>query len=453
MITAMQFFHTTIFTFSVTLLISFTWCTQATPSAHEKILYTQQGNMTGDINKSQYDYNPLNQVITNKTQHNILSYQYYANGLQANECINPQKILYSYYADKKYLLNRIQNEAFSGYLISNHHALVRYHTSIHQKLTQIFINNRHQSVILALQHNYITPQQYTAYGIAILHHEGSNTPFAYSHYLADQAAKMDYLKARFYLPHIRTFLTRDSKNLNNRYQYANDNPIMNIDPSGHMTEALFNQMEAILQTTDHTLNAEIRVVNSFNQHDTFLRRDRFNMLKEAAEKKWINTDGQHTTIISAHGNEETLAFAMKPHVSKNDLTMLSQKLKAEGFYAKRYYYIDQKAHLFEFNRAKLLQEYLEHKLGPTECLIFDVCDMGITEKFFSLRWQSGPTLIITSPLDTSGIYSLLDFSVRHAFEHDPRLNPDLADEASAWRSSKDGIVTKKPPLTWNNPLP
>ena len=445
MITAMQFSRTTRFTLSIIFLMGFIWLAQATPLTNEKGFYTQQGDITGNINNSQYHYNPLNQLITDKTQHTILSYQYYADDLQATEQVNSQTTRYRYYAVGTHLLNQLQNNAFTGYLTVNHSVLVWHHITLHHALIHMMMTNRHQSVILTLQPEYITPQQYTAYGIAILPHLGSNPPFTYSHYLADQAARMDDLKARFYLPHIRTFLTRDSKNLNNRYQYANNNPVMNIDPSGHMTEALFNQMEAILQTTDHALNAEIRVVRSFDQEDTVLRNDRFAKLQEAAENKWITTGGKHTTIISAHGNDTSLFFHMKlslPQSETNDVSTLSQSLRNEGFLKGADYSINTKDKTFAFNGKRLLQQYLEHKLGPTECLVFDACYLGTTTKFISLQWPSGPTEMLASPDPTYGIYSLSNFSAEY-------LTNDGMEKAT-WRSSQyPEKIAEDTPLVWS----
>jgi RHS repeat-associated protein len=58
----------------------------------------------------------------------------------------------------------------------------------------------------------------------------------------DKYTELQYLRARYYEPESGRFLTRDSYLGNvmnpltlNRYAYANNDPVMNIDPSGHST--------------------------------------------------------------------------------------------------------------------------------------------------------------------------------------------------------------------------
>jgi len=46
--------------------------------------------------------------------------------------------------------------------------------------------------------------------------------------------------ARYYSPDLERFMAMDSYDLINRYNYANGNPIMFIDPSGHSWKSIFN---------------------------------------------------------------------------------------------------------------------------------------------------------------------------------------------------------------------
>ena len=58
-------------------------------------------------------------------------------------------------------------------------------------------------------------------------------PFQYNGERSDNNTNLQYLTARFYNSDTRRFITKDSSDLLNRYNYANNNPVSNTDPSGH----------------------------------------------------------------------------------------------------------------------------------------------------------------------------------------------------------------------------
>ena len=68
----------------------------------------------------------------------------------------------------------------------------------------------------------------------------------------NERSGLQYLRARYYEPDTGTFLTRDSYLGNimnplsqNRYSYAENNPIMNVDPSGHFAKGLWSGAKKI----------------------------------------------------------------------------------------------------------------------------------------------------------------------------------------------------------------
>ncbi|WP_440617275.1 RHS repeat-associated core domain-containing protein [Cysteiniphilum sp. 6C5] len=76
---------------------------------------------------------------------------------------------------------------------------------------------------------------YQAYGV---HLNGLKTNvatnFSYNGEYQDPASDLVYLRARDYDAGTQRFIAQDSANVWNKYNFADSNPIMNIDPSGHM---------------------------------------------------------------------------------------------------------------------------------------------------------------------------------------------------------------------------
>jgi len=63
-------------------------------------------------------------------------------------------------------------------------------------------------------------------------------PFRYSGYQYDSETGFYYLKSRYYSPELGRFITRDTVPSSNLYAYCENNPVMFIDPSGHVFEIL-----------------------------------------------------------------------------------------------------------------------------------------------------------------------------------------------------------------------
>ena len=227
---------------------------QTTSAANSAVVYNDQGNITSDSQSSQYRYNALNQLIYDQATQSskTINYQYYATGMQANESVAPgpgntlSTTLYHYYAGQGQLLNSVQDNNFSGYLLANGMTL-RSYQSANDSQAQIYVRNRHSSVITTISSKTIKTQQYNAYGASTLNgassaaktpevYDISTNPLGYSNYSFDVLANIYYLKARYYTPIYRTFLSRDSNNLNNRYFYVNGNPVILADPTGHYAE-------------------------------------------------------------------------------------------------------------------------------------------------------------------------------------------------------------------------
>ncbi|WP_151194157.1 RHS repeat-associated core domain-containing protein [Cysteiniphilum sp. JM-1] len=86
-----------------------------------------------------------------------------------------------------------------------------------------------------LEANIHATTDYQAYGA---HSDTLNTNvatnFSYNGEYQDPSSDLVYLRSRDYDAGTQRFITQDSANVWNKYNFADSNPIMNIDPSGHM---------------------------------------------------------------------------------------------------------------------------------------------------------------------------------------------------------------------------
>lgn len=212
--------------------------TELNVCANNAVLYTSLGNIQQDRQTQRYVFNLENQLIRDQlSTKSSIAYAYYANGLQAEEIMPGQQPLHHFYAAGARLINSTQGANKSTYLVSNETEL-RSIEGIHA-VTQLYIDNRHQSVIGWMGKSTFTSGQYNVYGQIILSADQQVTqvllanPLRYSHYFYDMLSGLYYLKARYYTPFYRTFLSRDSADLNNRYWYGNDMPLIGCDPNGH----------------------------------------------------------------------------------------------------------------------------------------------------------------------------------------------------------------------------
>jgi len=79
--------------------------------------------------------------------------------------------------------------------------------------------------------------------------------FMYDGERFDINTRLQYLRARFYNSSIKRFINQDSYDFFNRFNYVDDNPVMEVDPSGHMRE--FFRQSSILEFGEVTKRRDI----------------------------------------------------------------------------------------------------------------------------------------------------------------------------------------------------
>jgi RHS repeat-associated protein len=89
--------------------------------------------------------------------------------------------------------------------------------------------------------NVVKTYEYDAFGNHIGTTGNVNNPYRYAGYRGDEETGLYYLNARYYMPSVGRFITRDAfhgfeedPHSLNWYNYAHSNPVMFVDPSGYV---------------------------------------------------------------------------------------------------------------------------------------------------------------------------------------------------------------------------
>ncbi|BAD75067.1 hypothetical protein GK0782 [Geobacillus kaustophilus HTA426] len=212
---------------------------------NESITYDANGNRLED-GQYQYEWNEADQLvsITRKGESTpFVTYQYDEDGRRIQKTVNGVVTNYHYQGDS---LNVLYETDASGnvvrsYIYGENGQLLAMKKG---NATYFYHYNAHGDVIALTdeQGNIVARYQYDAWG-NILSQSGAladENPYRYAGYQYDQETGLYYLIARYYHPTHGVFLSLDPDPgdaddilTQNGYTYANNNPVMLVDPDGH----------------------------------------------------------------------------------------------------------------------------------------------------------------------------------------------------------------------------
>lgn len=213
------------------------------------IVYDKNGNRLED-GQYRYSWNAIDQLtsITKKGDTKpFATYKYDDTGRRIEKNVNGQTTRFYYDGDSTNLLSETDN---NGNVIRSYvYSMDGLRLSIQSNGKSYYYHyNPHGDVIAITDDsgNIVMKYQYDAWGNAqkqlISGQPDINNPFTYAGYMQDSETGMYYLMARYYNPNEGVFLSRDSylgdKNdpiSQNEYTYTKNNPIIYIDPSGHVS--------------------------------------------------------------------------------------------------------------------------------------------------------------------------------------------------------------------------
>lgn len=204
--------------------------------------YDTYGNQVYDGKTYHYQYNILNQIIKATVNGIIINYSYYADGLRQNRISSSDK--YSLYYNSHNMISAINNitsKSKTSFFIDNDKRICAFNLNSNQPALY-YINNGKSNKITFNNSNIkdnrdikiIGTTDYEPYG----QHKNTlgtdiSNNFTYNCEYQDPTTNLVYLKSRDYCPEIQRFMSMDTYNVWNKYNFADANPIMFVDPSGH----------------------------------------------------------------------------------------------------------------------------------------------------------------------------------------------------------------------------
>ncbi|MEH6908907.1 DNRLRE domain-containing protein, partial [Neobacillus drentensis] len=227
---------------------SFNQANQLISENNQPYLYDLNGNLV-DNGKSIYTFNADNRLIEvkEKATGNTVTFSYDYQGRRKTMTTTSGTVTFHYDQGNNVIFETDQSGVVLVEYTWDHEN--RPVTMIKNSLTYYYHLNGHGDVVALTDKdgNNVASYTYDAWG-NITSSAGTikeTNPYRYAGYRYDEITGLYYLMARYYEPSVSRFLTKDTFegfNSNpltlNQYAFANNNPVMYVDPNGQFSWSL-----------------------------------------------------------------------------------------------------------------------------------------------------------------------------------------------------------------------
>jgi RHS repeat-associated protein len=261
----------------------------------ESIIYYVNGNRLED-GKYQYECKEVDQLvsITRKGESTpFVTYKYDEDGRRIQKNVNGVITNYHYQGDSLNVLYETDADGnvVRWYVYGANGQRLAMKTG---NATYFYHYNAHGDVIALTdeQGNIVARYQYDAWG-NILSQSGAlaeENPYRYAGYQYDNETGLYYLIARYYHPEHGVFLSLDPSPgdaddilTQNGYTYANNNPVMYVDPDGNKSKRN-NPADTVLSAT----TALVSLVTALREMGIYFLRVSWHAAERMVERKVVS---------------------------------------------------------------------------------------------------------------------------------------------------------------------
>ncbi|QWH13740.1 type IV secretion protein Rhs [Bacillus mycoides] len=213
---------------------------------NESLMYDANGNRISD-GKYKYIWNENDQLvsITKQGESNAFAtYKYDENNRRIEKSVNGQVTRYFYDGDS---INLLYETDGSGTVLRQYvYSINGARLAMKSKGQTLYYHYNPRGDVVAMtdqNREVVATYEYDAWGNVVKSEAkgiAADNAFGYAGYMYDKEIGMYYLIARYYNPDHGVFLSvdpdpgdSDDPVTQNGYTYADNNPVMNIDPDGH----------------------------------------------------------------------------------------------------------------------------------------------------------------------------------------------------------------------------
>ena len=217
-------------------------------------IVVNKGSGTGTEDITLFFYDKFNRQVRVKTAEASTTYRYNAQGYRSEKNTEGKIIRYLYEGDKVVLETDGSNNqtAYQAYGTNLLYRSVAEETGAEAE-SYYYLYNSHGDVtgLIDAEGKLAVTYDYDAFGTIISETGTANNTVKYAGYQYDKETDLYYVNARYYDSTIARFLTEDTYRGEktdplslNLYTYAHNNPILYVDPSGHVIELSSEATEA-----------------------------------------------------------------------------------------------------------------------------------------------------------------------------------------------------------------
>ncbi|EJR02712.1 RHS repeat-associated core domain-containing protein [Bacillus cereus MC118] len=219
---------------------------------NESLTYDANGNRTSD-GKYKYTWNENDQIVTITKQgesNAFATYKYDEDNRRIEKNVNGQVTRYFYDGDS---INPLYETDGNGNVLRQYvYSTSGTRLAMKSKGQTLYYHYNPRGDVVAMtdqNREVVATYEYDAWGNVLKSDTkgiAADNPFGYAGYMYDKEIGMYYLIARYYNPEHGVFLSvdpdpgdEDDPITMNGYTYGDNNPVMMIDPDGHLAAGIY----------------------------------------------------------------------------------------------------------------------------------------------------------------------------------------------------------------------